>query len=320
MVTFTKVHFITGKGGTGKTTVAAAFALGLAVSGKKTLLVEVEGRQGLARVFGSNPLGYGPALLMSSSGQDVYGLSIEPEAALLDYLEKFYNLGRATGALKRIGAVDFATTIAPGLRDVLLTGKISEIARSKEYDAIVVDAPPTGRIGRFLNVTAQVSEIAKSGPIHAHAELVKNVIQGKDTAVHLVSTLEEMPVQESLDAYNELTDIGLNFGHVIVSKSQARHIHPDDVEVLLEQDVDEHIVAQTLKSLGFDQGSSHLELAEALIEEASDHARRAAAQRDQFQRLKELKLPMIELPLIPNGIDSAAIADLAQILTEEMVL
>ncbi len=109
-----------------------------------------------------------------------------------------------------MGAIDFVTTIAPGLRDVLLTGKAVEVVRRKEkresdaYDAIVLDAPPTGRIAKFLNVNTEMSGLAKAGPIRKHADLVMAVIASPQTAVHLVTLLEEMPVQETIDGIAEL--------------------------------------------------------------------------------------------------------------------
>lgn len=316
----TTVHFITGKGGTGKTTVAAALAVALTRRHEQVLLVEVEGRQGLARVFDSAALTYDERQLFVTSYGRVIGLSIEPEAALLDYLEKFYNLGRAGGALKRIGAVDFATTIAPGLRDVLLTGKISEIARSGRYAAIVVDAPPTGRIGRFLNVTAQVSDIAKIGPIRAHAELVKSVIHSDQTHVHLVSTPEEMPVQEALDAIEELSALHLKLGHIFVNKSQGEHIHPDDLDVLVDHDVDEHSVAHILRESGLPKEFPFVELAEALIDEATDFASRAQVHRAQRERLAHTDLHLVDLPLEPSGIDSVAVMELASVISRDAAL
>lgn len=312
----TSVHFITGKGGTGKTTVAAALAVALTQQHEQVLLVEVEGRQGLSRVFDTQALTYDERLLVSTSTGRVIGLSIEPEAALLDYLEKFYNLGRAGGALKRIGAVDFATTIAPGLRDVLLTGKVSEIARGQRFPAIVVDAPPTGRIGRFLNVTAQVSDIAKIGPIRAHADLVKSVIHSADTYVHLVSTSEEMPVQEAIDAIDELTSLGLHVGKIFVNKSQGSHIHPDDLEVLVDRDVDESAVAKSLRNSGLHKDLPFDELAEALIEEATDFAYRAQVHRTQRMKLVSTGRPLVDLPQQPSGIDSSAIMELAARVSE----
>src|ERR1700691_3180893 len=199
-----RLHVVTGKGGTGKTTVAAALALALAHSGRKVLLIEAEGRQGIARIFDRPPLPYEERKIAmgpggngdgSAPGGDLYALSIDPEGALLDYLQMFYNMRSAGHVLTRLGMVDFATTIAPGLSDVLVTGKATEAARRRSgggsggggggggggkvyaYDAVVMDAPPTGRIGRFLNVSAEVSGLAKVGPVRAHADTVANVIK-----------------------------------------------------------------------------------------------------------------------------------------------
>ncbi len=115
-------------------------------------------------------------------GGEVVGLSIDPKAALLEYLQMFYKLGRAGRLLEKFGAIDFATTIAPGVRDVLLIGKIYEANRRRRdgrhkgdsapvYDGIVLDAPPTGRIGRFLSVNSEVADLARVGPIASQADL-----------------------------------------------------------------------------------------------------------------------------------------------------
>src|SRR5690242_3431946 len=134
-----RLHVVTGKGGTGKTTVAAALALALASGGRRVLLTEVEGRQGIAQLFDTAPLPYGerkvavaPGTETRPAGGEVYALAADPEAALLEYLEMFYNLRYAGSALSRLGVVDFATTIAPGVRDVLLTGKAAEATRRKD--------------------------------------------------------------------------------------------------------------------------------------------------------------------------------------------
>src|SRR5258708_6822377 len=135
-----RLHVVTGKGGTGKTTVAAALALALAGSGRKVLLIEVEGRQGLARLLHHPPLPYAERKVAigqggngdaSTPGGEVYALAIDPEGALLDYLAMFYGMRSAGKALTRVGMVDFATAIAPGLSDVLVTGKATEAARRR---------------------------------------------------------------------------------------------------------------------------------------------------------------------------------------------
>src|SRR6202167_811672 len=205
-----RLHFVTGKGGTGKSTVAAALALTLASGGRKVLLVEVEGRQGIAQLFDVPPLPYKELKIASAEGGgQVNALAIDIEAAFLEYLDMFYNLGIAGKAMRRIGAIEFATTIAPGLRDVLLTGKIKEsVVRMNKnklpvYDAIVVDAPPTGRIARFLDVTKAVSDLAKGGPVHSQSEGVVRLLHADQTAIHLVTLLEALPVQETLEAIEE---------------------------------------------------------------------------------------------------------------------
>jgi hypothetical protein len=155
-----RLHVVTGKGGVGKTTVAAALALALAHRGQRVLLAEVEGRQGLAQLFELDPLPYGERRL-GEVDVDLRLLAIDAEEALLEYLDLFYKMGRAGRVLRKLGAIDFATTVAPGLRDILLTGKVKEATTRTDdrgrrmYGAVVLDAPPTGRIGRFLNVTCR---------------------------------------------------------------------------------------------------------------------------------------------------------------------
>ena len=168
-----RLHIVTGKGGTGKTTVAAALALALARQGKRVLLAEVEERQGISQTFDVPPLGHEETRIVHErGGGELYGMSVDVRESLMEYLQKFYKLGRAGSVLEKVGAVDFATTIAPGLRDVLLIGKVYEAAGRRGssrqhdrpvYDAVVLDAPPTGRVVRFLNVNAEVADVAGVG-------------------------------------------------------------------------------------------------------------------------------------------------------------
>src|SRR5947209_16272751 len=111
-----RLHVVTGKGGTGKSTVAAALALALADGGRKVLLVEVESRQSIAQLFDMPPMPYSEERLTTlGNGGELFGLAIDPEQAMLEYLEMFYGLKRAGKGLKKMGAVDFVTTLAPGL-------------------------------------------------------------------------------------------------------------------------------------------------------------------------------------------------------------
>src|SRR5689334_23003108 len=233
-----QVHVVTGKGGTGKSTVAAALALALASHGRTVLLCEVEGRQGIAQLFDVPPLPYEERRIArgeTGGSGDVYALAIDPESALLEYLDMYYRLGRAGKALDRFGVIEFATTIAPGVRDVLLTGKVYEAANrnrrnknARQYDAIVLDAPPTGRIAQFLNVNDELAGLAKVGPIKAQADVVMKLLRSKRTAIHLVTVLEEMPVQETGDGIAELRGIGLPIGGVVVNMVRPQDLDAED--------------------------------------------------------------------------------------------
>jgi len=306
-----RLHVVTGKGGTGKTSVAAALALGLAEGGRRTLLAEVEGRQGIAQLFGTQPLPYKELRIAQvSGGGEVRALAVDPEEALLEYLDMFYKLGAAGRALRKVGAIDFATTIAPGLRDVLLTGKVKEsTTRSSDgrrvYDAVVLDAPPTGRIGRFLNVTAETARLAKMGPIKTQSEGVASLLRSPITAVHVVTLLEEMPVQESLDAIAELTALHIPVGRIIVNAARPP---------LLESGrVTKTELRRGLTAAGLPTDAATIA---GLHAEAKAHLTRRALEESLRAELTELGRPMIELPLLDRGVDRAGLAELAERLME----
>jgi anion-transporting ArsA/GET3 family ATPase len=322
-LTKARLHFVTGKGGTGKSTIAASLALALAVGGRKVLLVEVEGRQGIAQLFDVPPLPYEEVKIATADGGGtVNALAIDIEAAFLEYLEMFYNLGLAGRAMRRIGAVEFATTIAPGLRDVLLTGKIREIVTRAEkgkqpvYDAIVVDSPPTGRIARFLDVTKAVSDLAKGGPVHSQAESVVKVLHSDLTAIHLVTLLEALPMQETLEAIDELQNLGLPIGSVIVNRNIPSYLTLDALAKAAEGDIDADTVRADLDKTGITLSDSDFA---GLLTESIQHATRIAARAESAEQLDEIKVPRLELPAIPDGVDLGSLYELAEALNNQGV-
>lgn len=320
-----RLHIVTGKGGTGKTTVAAALAMALATEGKRVLVAEVEGRQGISGVFDVPRLGSDEEVQVATGpgGGQVMGLSVDPKAALLEYLQMFYKLGMAGGMLERFGVIDFATTVAPGLRDVLLIGKVYEAVRRRPgrrgthsdqlYDAVVLDAPPTGRVGQFLGVNHAMAGLAKVGPVKNQADAITALLQSAQTAVHLVTLLEEMPVQETVEAAAELRALSLPLGAVVINQEVAP---PVDAGTLsqLDQDFDDAPLAEDLAAVGLRVGPRMLR---GLAQTGIELTHRLALQDRERRTLEELGLPTYHLPLVPDGMDAGGLLELSDALTAQ---
>jgi anion-transporting ArsA/GET3 family ATPase len=234
----------------------------------------------------------------------------------------FYNLGFAGRTLRRMGAIEFATTLAPGLRDVLLTGKVKEcVGRTDSrgrhmYDAVVLDAPPTGRVVKFLDVTRAMADLAKVGPIKDQSDGVVRLLHSGDTAVHLVTLLEEMPVRETMDAVAELDIADLRPGAVMINRVRPPRLSTRSTTAAASGRVDAARVRAGLEAAGLDLDGDSLD---GLVDETVEHAVRVQVELQARQQLAEVDLPFVELADLNGGVDVGALYELAEALTDQGV-
>jgi anion-transporting ArsA/GET3 family ATPase len=177
------------------------------------------------------------------------------------------------------------------------------------YDAVVLDAPPTGRIGRFLNVNHEVAGLAKVGPIRNQADAITGMLRSDVTQVHLVTLLEEMPVQETLDAVSQLEKLDLRIGSVVVNMVRRSPLDDDALALAVKEKLPTAELTRGLKAAGL---AAAREVVAALTAEAHDHAIRVGLERENRDRIDALGKRVTELALVPDGIDHGTLFDLAE--------
>lgn len=229
-----EVLVVAGKGGVGKTTVAATLAVAGAGCGLRVEVVELEGKQGLPSAFGrgADPLAYEPSRLWppdepTAAGGEVRGRLLTPDAALADYLEA-HGLTRALRRLLSSGTLDVVATAVPGLRDVLVLGKVKSMVRDGDADVIIVDAPAAGHAVSFLTSANGLKEAIRSGPVRQQAEEVAELIADpRSVRVLLVTLPEEEPVNELLETADVLRErTGVAQAPVIVNQVSPYTLDP----------------------------------------------------------------------------------------------
>jgi anion-transporting ArsA/GET3 family ATPase len=306
-----RVLVVAGKGGVGKTTVTAALARLAAGAGLDVLVVELEGKPGGAAAFGgAGSLGYDQADLTAAAAATdsdagtgtVRARRITPDDALLEYLAD-HGMGRISKRLVSSGALDVVATAIPGIRDILVLGKIKQLERESEADLILVDAPATGHAMTFLSSAQGLLDAARSGPVRAQAaDVVELLTDPERCQVALVTLPEEMPVNEVIEAAYQLEDkIGLTLGPVIVNACL-----PDEPWLSVDPGVAAERAGVTLTD---DQVA-------ALSMAAAFRASRYRLQADQRRRLaEELPLHQLIAPFVfSDTIGPAEIETIAQAL------
>jgi anion-transporting ArsA/GET3 family ATPase len=293
---------VTGKGGTGKTTVAAGLAVAAAGRGRRVLVAEVEGRQGLAGLFGRPELEHREVRV----GDGVHALAVDPDESLREYLAR-YGFAPLARLLTWSHLNRFITAAAPGLGDVLLVGKVWEAATrearpgSAAYDLVVLDAPPTGRVVPFLRAPETVAELARVGPIRSQADRVRALLDDPGlTAVVLTCLPEELPVTETLEGVAALRRAGLPVAGVVANRVTGDRLGGRAGRLAaLARDPAPLAAAAAAAAAELDG----VALA-TLVGEARDRQRQVTRER---RLLKELRggldgLPLVELPFLAGGV------------------
>lgn len=289
--TQSRVLIVAGKGGVGKTTMVAALARVAANAGLSVLVVELEGRTGVTAAFGqAQALGYDEVVLDAADDDPVArgtvrARMVTPDDALVEYLVD-HGFRRISKRLVASGIVDVVSSAIPGIRDVLVLGKVKQLERAGVADLVLVDAPATGHALTFLSSAGGLLDAARSGPVRTQAADVAELLADPARCqVVLVTLPEEMPVNEVVDAAYQLEDrIGVALGPVVVNGCLAE---APGLEVP---------AAEAAERAGEDLAGRLVDGLEAV---RSFHLRRVALQHEQLDRLaRDLPLPQLRVPYV----------------------
>lgn len=299
-----QVVIVAGKGGVGKTVVSAVLARAASLMGMRTLIVEIEGRGGVAKTFGLETLAYNestisPADSPSGAGE-ILARSLTPDDSLLEYFAD-HGMKRVSKRLVSTGVIDVVATSTPGIKDILILGKVKQLAARDDIDLVVLDAPASGHAITFLQSARAILDTVHSGPIRTQAEDVTALLEDHSRCqVMLVAIPEETPVNELVETAFSLEDrVGVSLTPLVVNG------------MLPELDGLDTALSDAAKAAGV----KRLAKAEraALTDAAQFRRDRTDMQREQVVRLNEaLPLPQFHLPFLfdadlgPLSIDELA--------------
>lgn len=305
-LTAPRVTIVAGKGGVGKTTAAITLAVAASRLGLRTLLVEVEGKSTTSALFGVGTVGYDEVELIAP-GRGEGGLvarTLTPDDALIEFLQD-HGLKRISNRLVSSGALDMVVTATPGIKDVLILGKIKQLERARVADLIIIDAPAAGHAISFLRSAQGLLDAVKVGLIETQAREVRDLLADPTRSQVILATLpEETPVNELTETAYSLEDqVGVALGPVVVNG-----LYPP----LPGLEVDPEVAATELGAMLQAGEADSLRLAAGFRRE------RIGLQSVQLERLnRELPLPQLRLPfLFTSQITRDDIDHLATVMIE----
>lgn len=276
---------VTGKGGVGKTTVAATLGLLAARRGKRTVVCEVAEQERLAALFGIAGVGHEERELAPG----LHAVSVQPGRAKEEWLRHQLKSATLAGALGGSRVFQYLTAAAPGLSELVTIGKVWDLAQlqrrtgDKVFDLAIVDAPSTGHGLAMLRAPSTYASVARVGPISRQAGIIDSFLHDPgSTAVLVVALAEEMPVSETIEFERRLIEeLGMAVEHVVVNA-----VYP------------QRFAAEEAERLGSLDGRAFPSASAALRAALAEHER-ARGQRSQLRRLRrQVKAPVATLPYL----------------------
>jgi anion-transporting ArsA/GET3 family ATPase len=281
-----RLVLVTGKGGVGKTTVAAALGLLAAGRGKRTMLCEVAEQERMPRLFGAESVGHRELQLAPR----LFGMSISPERAKQEWLHFQLPSSALAGMLGQSRLFQYLTAAAPGLTELVTIGKVWELAQldrvtggAAPYDVVVVDAPATGHGLAMLRAPQTFARVARVGPVRRQALKIHAFVSNPEvTGVLAVATPEEIPVNETLELGERMREeIGLDIDAVLVNGVYPERFSAEEARLLRSVDGNPSPAARA-----------------ALRAALSEHTR-AGTHRAQLRRLRRgISAPVATLPYL----------------------
>jgi anion-transporting ArsA/GET3 family ATPase len=308
-----RLIFVTGKGGVGKSTVAAALGIAAAREGRRAIVCEVAQQERMSRFFDRQGVGYHETEI----APNLFAFSIDPQRALEEYLLQQIRVKPVYDLMFKNRVFTYFAAATPGLRELVTVGKIWELAqldrkvkRGAKYDVVIVDAPATGHGLGILRTPKTFGDIARVGPIKRQADTIYGFVTDPTrTSICAVAWPEEMPVNETLDLQRSLKrELGMKLDQVFMNG-----VYPD-----LFSEAEAKLLREMLENDGDTNGTEAIRRA-ALKAAVSEH-RRATANREQLGRLEEgLRKDVVELPyLFRPQLDMGAVELLADRIEEQL--
>jgi anion-transporting ArsA/GET3 family ATPase len=276
---------VTGKGGVGRTTVAAALGLAAARAGKRVMVAEVAEQERMSRAFRREGVGYSETEL----ADNFWAMSVDPQHALDEYLGQQVG-GPLAGVLFHNRIFEYFVAAAPGVRELTTIGKVWELAqlerrnrKAAPYDLVILDAAASGHGLAMLRAPKTFGDIARVGPVSRRAAMIHEFLRDPErTGVVSVAIPQEMPVNETIEFREKLREqMGMETDVVVANQVLPERFNGEDCE--------------RIEAVNGNHGTP--EVAAALRAALSEH-RRAKGQRQQLRRLKKEVGDVLTLPYL----------------------